>query len=110
MWSICIPRKQLSRSVNTSLRVAYQHRLYAHCHCVARRSRKQEPSGITEHYPGGVGRTLVEMDNERHRIIIIIIIIGRCHSVMESSSTHREVTAKRPDIIIKNKKRKHLHL
>jgi hypothetical protein len=30
---------------------------------------------------------------------------GRCHSVLESSSTHREVTANRPDIIIKNKKR-----
>jgi hypothetical protein len=29
---------------------------------------------------------------------------------MESSSTHREVTAKRPEIIIKNKKRKPVHL
>ena len=31
---------------------------------------------------------------------------GRCRSVVESSSTRREVTANRPDTIIKNKKEK----
>ena len=31
---------------------------------------------------------------------------GRYHSVVESSSIHREVIANRPDIIIKNKKDK----
>ena len=37
------------------------------------------------------------------KIIIIIII------VVESSSTHREVTANRPDIIIKTEKEKNMH-
>jgi hypothetical protein len=34
---------------------------------------------------------------------------GRCYSVVASCSTHREVTANRPDIIIKNIK-KNMHI
>jgi len=48
-WSVWIPSMQLSRSVTSSLRVVYQHRLCTNCHRVARWSRKQEPSGIQEH-------------------------------------------------------------
>jgi hypothetical protein len=63
--------------VVTSLRYnpwsLHQHRLYTNCHRVARWRWKQEPSGIQEHYPGGVSRTLVEMGNGRHWIIIIIV-------------------------------------
>jgi len=43
-------------------------------------------------------------------MMMMMMIKGRCYTVLESSSTpDKEVTADRPDIITKHKERKHAY-